>query len=54
MTRVVGGLLLLLYGAMLSTGYEPFASRTRGSVPAGTRRGPGGGWLWVGGMHGGK
>jgi hypothetical protein len=54
MTKYVGGLLLLLYGVMVYTGYEPFAGGRRGSVPAGTRRAPGGTFLWWGGLHGGK
>lgn len=53
MTKWVGGVLLLLFGVMLFTGYEPFTRATRG-VPPGARRGPGGVWLWPGGLHGGK
>jgi hypothetical protein len=53
-TKWVGAVLLLGFGAVTLTGYEPFTSEERGSVPPGARRGPGGGFLWFGGIHGGK
>ncbi|EAU69419.1 hypothetical protein STIAU_3691 [Stigmatella aurantiaca DW4/3-1] len=52
--KYFGGLVLLLYGAMAFSGWEPFTKEERGKVSGDVRRGPGGVLLWTGGFQGGK
>ncbi|MGA9522677.1 MAG: hypothetical protein WBV82_14515 [Myxococcaceae bacterium] len=54
MTKYFGALVLIAWGAMTWFGYEPFTRQERGTVPAESRRGPGGVLLWHSGFRGGK
>lgn len=52
--KILGALIVLGYAAMAFSGYEPFTTQERGSVPADARRGPGGVLIWHSGFRGGK
>lgn len=52
--KVFGGLVVLAYAAMTFTGWEPFTTEERGSLPPDARRGPGGVLIWHSGFRGGK
>jgi hypothetical protein len=53
--KYFGGLVVLLYGAVALSGWEPFTKEERGKVPGDARRtGPNGVFIWAGGFQGGK
>ncbi|WP_338870147.1 hypothetical protein [Myxococcus stipitatus] len=49
-----GGLVVLLYSAVVWSGWSPFTREERDRVPGNVRRSPGGVLLWTGGYMGGK
>ena len=52
--KVLGGIILLGWGLVTATGYEPFTTEERGEVPQNIRAAPGGIMLWTSSFAGGK
>jgi len=52
--KYAGALIVLAYLGQALTGYEPFSSEQRGTVPQEYRSRPGSLMLWHTGYHGGK
>lgn len=52
--RIFGGLVVLLFSAVMFLGLEPFSDAEKGHVPRDARRGPSGIFFWHGGYMGGK
>lgn len=52
--KIFGGLVVLAYAAMTLSGWEPFTTEEKGSVPDDVRHAPGGVLHWTSGFQGGK
>lgn len=52
--KYAGAGIVLAYLALAVSGYEPFTTEQRGSVPSEYRSRPGALFLWHSGYHGGK
>ena len=52
--KFIGGIILLGWGLVTVSGYEPFTTEERGEVPQNFRSAPGGIMLWTSSFTGGK
>lgn len=52
--KFIGGIILLGWGLITVSGYEPFTAEERGAVPQDIRSAPGGIMLWTSSFTGGK
>lgn len=52
--KYFGGIILLGWGLVTASGYEPFTTEDRGELPQDIRMAPGGIMLWTSSFTGGK